>query len=290
MYKVLMGIFYICSVNYQIHIPMRFYSFLTAILILSTPEISLGQGDTSYFDADWQKTDLMYADYYRIALLQSDHIYKVKDFYMKNDKIQMSGFYTDPDFELKTGPFVYYDDRGNITEETYLNNKMVGIVKTNIYYEKSNDVWAHLIVNIADSSAELTSYYKSGKLKRKERHKEFDTAAATGTCNDEHGNEIPFTRFKTGGRSSYDINEFLAQNLRYPDNARENNIEGRVIVRFILNEDSSITKIKVIKHLGYGIDEEAKRVVAKMPKWPPILMDGIAVKEIYTLPILFKLE
>jgi protein TonB len=84
--------------------------------------------------------------------------------------------------------------------------------------------------------------------------------------------------------------DYLNKNLRYPDLARENNISGRVTVRFVVSEDGSISDVQVVKGIGGGCDEEAKRVVQKMPKWKPGKQNGRAVKVYFTLPIIFTLE
>jgi protein TonB len=78
--------------------------------------------------------------------------------------------------------------------------------------------------------------------------------------------------------------------MKYPDAARENNIEGRVIVKFVVNEDGKISDIQIARSLERSCDEEAKRVVASMPPWKPGKQNGKAVKVLFNLPIVFKLE
>jgi len=85
-------------------------------------------------------------------------------------------------------------------------------------------------------------------------------------------------------------NEFLSKNLRYPEMAKENNIQGRVTVKFVVNEDGEVSDVQVVKGIGGGCDEEAKRVVQKMPKWKPGKQNGRPVKVYFTLPITFRLE
>jgi protein TonB len=88
----------------------------------------------------------------------------------------------------------------------------------------------------------------------------------------------------------YDVNSFLQKTMKYPDAARENNIEGRVIVKFVVNEDGKISDIQIARSLERSCDEEAKRVVASMPPWKPGKQNGKAVKVLFNLPIVFKLE
>jgi protein TonB len=87
-----------------------------------------------------------------------------------------------------------------------------------------------------------------------------------------------------------DLNGYLNRTLKYPEMARANNIEGRVIIKFVVNEDGSVSDAVVMRGIGGGCDEEALRVVRAMPKWKPGRQNGIAVKVYFNLPIVFKLD
>lgn len=116
--------------------------------------------------------------------------------------------------------------------------------------------------------------------------------------------EIPISRIKnTNEHEVFDIVEvapepsfnqkdFFVENLRYPDQARENNIQGRITVGFVVERDGSITNVKVVKGggLGHGIPEEAIRVVKAMPKWKPGMHKGKIVRTNYTIPLHFALQ
>jgi TonB family protein len=84
--------------------------------------------------------------------------------------------------------------------------------------------------------------------------------------------------------------QFLADNLRYPAEAVEKKIEGKVFLNFVVTEQGYIRDVKVLKGLGYGTDEEASRVVLSMPKWKPARNSGKAVALRYNLPISFVLS
>ena len=88
----------------------------------------------------------------------------------------------------------------------------------------------------------------------------------------------------------FDLISNLQKNVHYPYAARQHNTEGRVIVKFVINEDGSVSDVTILRGLGNGCDEEAARVVNKMPKWKPGKQDGKAVKVYFTLPIQFKLS
>lgn len=91
-----------------------------------------------------------------------------------------------------------------------------------------------------------------------------------------------------GGEDS--LYNFIYSNLRYPQVAKDNAIEGRVFLRFVVEKDGSITNVKIIRDIGGGCGREAKRVVEMMPKWIPGKQNGKTVRVQYNLPITFKLN
>ena len=83
--------------------------------------------------------------------------------------------------------------------------------------------------------------------------------------------------------------EFLSKNLRYPEMAKENSIQGKVYVQFVVWKDGSIKDVKIVKGIHKTLDKEAFRVVNKMPKWRPGKQLGKVVNTKFTIPIKFKL-
>ena len=83
---------------------------------------------------------------------------------------------------------------------------------------------------------------------------------------------------------------FIERNLVYPQLAKDNKIEGKVFVTFVVEKDGSISGVKVLRDIGYGCGAEAIRVVMKMPKWKPGKQRGVPVRVQYNLPIVFKLK
>ena len=82
--------------------------------------------------------------------------------------------------------------------------------------------------------------------------------------------------------------EYLAANVRYPDDCGEICFQGRVVVSFVVERDGSITEAKVVKSVYPSLDEEALRVVNGMPKWSPGKLNGETVRIKYVIPITFK--
>lgn len=84
--------------------------------------------------------------------------------------------------------------------------------------------------------------------------------------------------------------KFLAQNIKYPQLARENNITGKVYVTFVVEKDGSVSNARVLRDIGGGCGAEAIRVVKSMPKWTPGKQRGKAVRVQYNLPVNFNLN
>ena len=84
--------------------------------------------------------------------------------------------------------------------------------------------------------------------------------------------------------------KYLAQNIKYPQLARDNNITGRVYVTFVVERDGSITGCKVLRDIGGGCGAETVRVVKSMPKWTPGKQRGKAVRVQFNLPVNFNLR
>lgn len=90
-----------------------------------------------------------------------------------------------------------------------------------------------------------------------------------------------------GGHSAFI--KFLSRNLKYPANAVERGIEGKVLISFIIEKNGRLSNIKILRGIGYGCDEEAIRVLEKSPEWKPGIQNKQKVRVAYTLPINFSL-
>lgn len=83
--------------------------------------------------------------------------------------------------------------------------------------------------------------------------------------------------------------KYLVDNMRYPALARRNNIEGKVLVQFVVGKDGAISDVKVLKGIGAGCDQEAVRVMEKAPSWKPGKQRGKAVRQRCIIPLSFQL-
>lgn len=84
--------------------------------------------------------------------------------------------------------------------------------------------------------------------------------------------------------------KFLQNNLKYPENAMKNNVQGRVIVQFVVEKDGTLTEFKVARSVDPDLDAEALRVLQTMPKWKPGMQRGKIVRVKFTVPVSFKLQ
>ena len=86
------------------------------------------------------------------------------------------------------------------------------------------------------------------------------------------------------------FNKYVSRNIKYPKKAMEMGIEGKVFIRFIVEEDGAVAGVNVIKGLGAGCDEEAVRVVRESPRWKPGRQNGRAVKTRMVVPVNFSIN
>lgn len=91
-----------------------------------------------------------------------------------------------------------------------------------------------------------------------------------------------------GGTNAF--NTFIVSNLKYPVVAQENGIQGRVVVKFIVEKDGSISNVEVDRSVYPSLDNEAMRVIKNMPKWIPGQINGKAVKVECSYPFVFRLQ
>lgn len=82
---------------------------------------------------------------------------------------------------------------------------------------------------------------------------------------------------------------YLQQNINYPKKARRNKIEGTVFLTFVINKTGQATQVEILSGVDKDLDNEAKRIVEKMPPWNPGMKSGKPVAVKYTLPVKFKL-
>lgn len=83
--------------------------------------------------------------------------------------------------------------------------------------------------------------------------------------------------------------KWIQKNLRYPEQALDHEIQGKVIVRFVVERDGSVSKPEVMRPVDPALDKEALRVISSMGKWQPGKQRGKPVRSYYIIPVIFKI-
>ena len=163
---------------------------------------------------------------------------------------------------MKNGIYRTYNDEGMVhLKGTYANNVKVGTWEE----KKGNDEWKEIVQDGTERITD-TGFGPSG-----------DVFVIVETMP-----EFP------GGQK--EMLKFIYTNVQYPAIAKANNIEGRVIISFIVDELGFVQKAKVVRDVGGGCGDESLGVVNKMPRWDFGVQRGEPVKVQYNLPVMFKLE
>lgn len=84
--------------------------------------------------------------------------------------------------------------------------------------------------------------------------------------------------------------KFMAEQIKYPAEAVQKKVQGRVIVQFVVRKDGTLGNITVLRSVDPLLDAEAIRVIGQMPKWKPGMAGGEAVNVKFTLPVSFRLN
>ena len=84
--------------------------------------------------------------------------------------------------------------------------------------------------------------------------------------------------------------KYIADSTHYPKDAKEHAIQGKVITRFMVKEDGSVSDVSVLKGVSPSLDNESIRVVKMLPKFSPGILNGKSVPVWYIVPITFKLK
>lgn len=108
------------------------------------------------------------------------------------------------------------------------------------------------------------------------------------TANAQHSDGEPYEICPCFPGGDKAVLEFIKRNMRYPKSAKENGIEGRVIVSFYVETDGRLTNLSIAKSVDSRLDKEALRIIKKMPKWEPGQFGGKIVRMKYSLPIEFR--
>ena len=136
-------------------------------------------------------------------------------------------------------------------------------------------------------------YYPDGKLRREEHYSE--NQCTGGKMFDEHGTEMehqPYFVFPSFPGGIENLMKLVANVTKYPEDAWKQKAEGRVILRFVVDEEGKMTHPKILQSVRYDIDKEAIRAfeaIADVYRWSPGYQDGEAKRVKFTIPLYFRI-
>ena len=242
------------------------YSCKTNQLSQKRPYNLNGNYDTVFFDENWNECQRSQANYYRL-IEKAGTNFIVKDMYL-DDQPQMIAVCSSVDPLVKNGKCTYYEPcRIKSSEGNYRNDKKTG--KWIMWEDGGKD-------------SAIVSYKQDGTRIWIRMSKEMREKTENGIIT--MADEMP--AYPGGDKARLN---FLQNNITYPVNARSMGIQGTVYVTFVVETDGSISDVRVLRGIGGGCDEEAIRVIKKMPKWKPGRMDGKLVRVQFNMPIKFTL-
>ena len=257
------------------------------LMLVALPFCAMSQGRKIYYNDRDVKVEKDNASFYVLYKPRPDGKYDVEKRTANGDSLRYTGVSSAGDSVQGEGHYTYYFSSGFVSSEgDFKADKREGLWKH--YHDSDSHVWYtdEFIHNKRNGT--LTSYYKDGKIKRKEQFA--DSVSKGGTCWNEDGTEIKFTPFEMFPHPQYNLMQYLSNTIRYPEKARRKSIEGRVMVYFVVNKDGSISDVSVKKGVHYLLDEEAVRVIENMTNWEPGMVDDEKVRVAYTQPITFRLQ
>ena len=209
---------------------------------------------------------------------------KFKKYYIGTDKVKHTFEY---DTGLLEGLNTTYDEDGNVVEKsTWKKGKKYGTMKLN--YEYSDKRWFEADFENDTLQGKLVIYYRDGKNKRVSKYEKGKVTSEK--CFSEIGEPVPCLPMSTDAFFEENLMTYIGNNLVYPEQAKEEKLQGKVIVSFTVEEDGSVTAAKIDKGFNEHCDAEALRIISEMPKWTPAQIDGHTFSQRRSVPILFWLD
>jgi TonB family protein len=218
------------------------------------------------FDLVWKGTIEGRESYTREIRTSLARRYTVWD-YLANESYQMKGEYRSIDPLIEDGEFLFFHWNGQLSHKgSYKDGELVGD-------------W--LIYNEAGELIRTINYDFEVNETARPDHESEDCDRMAEFIGKDYSVETD---------KAVDLHDFLAAEIVYPPMAAKYNIQGKVYVQFMINEDGSVSDALVVRTLHKDLDKEALRVVRNMPAWKPAVKEGKPVRTAYTCPIAFSME
>ncbi len=281
--------------------------FLFLTLVLNSQKVFLDEFKSTAVDS-------IDAKYYVVSDFDSNpRAYKETVFLMNGEKVSETSYTKSSTHFVKNGKLLGWYKNGQLEKElNYIDGKLDGKgyywyengqLKREVNYSKdkvqskaiewfeTGQVKSEGGYSNSQLDGILLTYWGNGRLKRKDLFN--NGKFQNGTCYDSLGNEVEhfdyevMPMYKGGERR---LLNYIASELKYPERSRDAGIQGKVVVRFAVNEDGSISDVEVLQGINPELNLEAIRVIRKLKKFTPGYRDGEPAQVYYMVPIGFSLN
>jgi TonB family protein len=264
------------------------------LLLLVIPFLSIStsfsqiSGTKEFFTKNWRYCDSSVAVYYSITELESEDAGVVSTFY-KDGILKSQVSYSCISKKTKNGISQNFGKEGKILSQfTYLEGKKNGAF---FYYFDTGEIniqGKYAADSLQDS---LYSYYKNGASRRKDFYA--SGKLKDGKCFTASGLDTAYFAYEIDAEfpdGMQGLMRWIQTNLQYPQDAIEDDIQGRVYVSFIVNKDGVVSDIEIERGVTSILDREVMRLIGQMPNWTPGELDGFKTNSKMRLPINFTLN
>ena len=299
---------------------------LFGLLIAVLCSINTEAQKKSFSDYLAQDEKVKLETYWYIVSKKKDGRYVQRTFFPETVQITSEVIYSNKKLKTKQGEAIFWFENGNKSREgMYVNNKKVGhwiqyhrmtggVASEGLYqngdehgqwkrYDDQGRLTEELNYNKGIKEGRFVTYDSLGVIKNEGVYKNDDILSQTmqPSMMDESKDHTETMPYLAQCKSQTDIEArkkcsdialitFIQQNLKYPRKARENDLEGRAIVQFVVTKDGSVKDIETLVGLCQPIKDECERIVKRLPKWKPGIQDGEPVNVKYTVPFTFRLK
>lgn len=263
---------------------------LTLILLLFTSLFCNSQNTiTTYLDEDWKETSKSNASYFRKSFKTNDKKWAEYDYFISG-KIQMTSYYKTDKKKKKIGEHKFYYENGKVSLVKNFNKKGKLEGKYKKWYENGNIDTEGNYNKKGEKYGEWKWYHENGKISAREIY--LKNEYKSGEFWNEEGvkeNSEAFSQAQFPGGLKIFYKNYLTKEMKYPKEAILKNISGKVYISFVVEKNGEISNIKIEKSVHKSIDQEALRVIKKMPNWIPGKAHNRTVRSRMKIPISFQL-
>lgn len=196
--------------------------------------------------------------------------------------------YADLEGKVREGESRNYSEGKLSTVYTYKSGSMNGLF---MLFHDNDTLKAKGYYKAGLLDSNLVSYYRTGIQKRKDFYHKGELVE--GKCFSSSGMDTTYFEFETDPEfigETGNVGSWLAKHVKYPDEAIEYGVQGKIFIGFVVDTLGNVTKLKILKGNDPSLIKESLRVMELMPQWKPGTLDGEVVMARYVVPINFKLD